>query len=167
VRVVLHACRCTYVVQDIFRIYMHCACIWPCSASHDSACFSLFQLILSHRTLLNQPKPADFSTSRTSPISFPSTVLIDHACTIERLVACMQRHAQQRKPRDSSDVESTRDSPTLSVTQQTIYIYIYTNNNWRRSIIACIMIYTPYITITSVIILRLDRGRVSHEFYLH
>jgi hypothetical protein len=52
-------------------------------------------------------------------ISFPSTVLIDHACTIERLVACMQRHAQQRKPRDS-DAESMRDSPTL---------YTHTNNN--------------------------------------
>jgi hypothetical protein len=32
------------------------------------SCFGLFQLILSHRTLLNQPKPADFFTSRTSPV---------------------------------------------------------------------------------------------------
>jgi hypothetical protein len=39
----------------------------PCSAGHVSACFSLFQLILSHKTLLNQSKPADFYTSRTSP----------------------------------------------------------------------------------------------------
>jgi hypothetical protein len=42
---------------------------WPCSAGHVSACFSLFQLILSHRTLLNQLKPAGFSTCRTSPLS--------------------------------------------------------------------------------------------------
>jgi hypothetical protein len=39
----------------------------PCSAGHVSACFSLFQFILSHITLLNQPKPAGFYTSRTSP----------------------------------------------------------------------------------------------------
>jgi hypothetical protein len=31
------------------------------------SCFGLFQLILSHRTLLNQSKSAGFSTSRTSP----------------------------------------------------------------------------------------------------
>ena len=30
---------------------------------------SLFQLILPHRTLLNQPKPADFNTSWTSQLS--------------------------------------------------------------------------------------------------
>jgi hypothetical protein len=41
---------------------------WPCFAGHVSACFSLFQLILSHITLLNQQKPAGFSTSRTSPV---------------------------------------------------------------------------------------------------
>jgi hypothetical protein len=28
----------------------------------------LFQLIFSHRTLLNQPKPTGFSTNRTSPL---------------------------------------------------------------------------------------------------
>jgi len=32
-----------------------------------SACLGLFQLILSHRTLLNQPKPATIVTSRTRP----------------------------------------------------------------------------------------------------
>jgi hypothetical protein len=41
----------------------------PCSAGQVSACFSLFQLILFYRTLLNQPKSADFFTSRTSPSS--------------------------------------------------------------------------------------------------
>jgi hypothetical protein len=39
----------------------------PCSARHVSACFSLFQLILSHIILLNQSKSAGFSTGRTSP----------------------------------------------------------------------------------------------------
>jgi hypothetical protein len=34
------------------------------------SCFGLFQLILSHRTLLNQPKPAGFSTSRTKRMVF-------------------------------------------------------------------------------------------------
>jgi hypothetical protein len=52
---------------------------WHCSASHVSACFSLFSLIehYSHRTLLNQPKSAGFSTSRISPVSKdPPSVLL-------------------------------------------------------------------------------------------
>jgi hypothetical protein len=66
----------------------------PCSASHVSACFSLLQLILSHRTLLNQPKPAGFSTSRTSPSSRPSSYVdrwtaVDSTLWMNRLSATL------------------------------------------------------------------------------
>jgi hypothetical protein len=46
-------------------LHLHCT-FRPCSAGQVSAGFSLFQLIPSHRTLFNQPKPAGFYTSRTS-----------------------------------------------------------------------------------------------------
>jgi hypothetical protein len=42
------------------------ASLRSCSAGNVSACFSLFQLILPHRILLNQSKPAGFSTSRSA-----------------------------------------------------------------------------------------------------
>jgi hypothetical protein len=41
----------------------------PCSLELVSACFGLFQLILSHGTLFNQPKSVGFLTSRTGAIS--------------------------------------------------------------------------------------------------
>jgi hypothetical protein len=57
----------TKVVHVLLLLLPDFLQVKPCSAGHVSACFGLFQLILSHRILLNQPKPAGFSTSRTSP----------------------------------------------------------------------------------------------------
>jgi len=47
------------------------ACLFP-------AYFGLFWLVSSHMVLLNQPKSAGFSTSRTAPIFFPKHCFLKH-----------------------------------------------------------------------------------------
>jgi hypothetical protein len=65
--------------QSLIQWMLH----WPCSAGHVSDCFSLFQLILSHKTLLNQSKPAGFSTSRTSPLCIGAFVFSESRVALE------------------------------------------------------------------------------------
>jgi hypothetical protein len=65
-----------------------------CSVGHVSACFGLFQLILSHRTLLNQPKsavilPAEHSHERISLISH----LFSYSCPDSDLNTDSVNHA--------------------------------------------------------------------------
>jgi hypothetical protein len=61
-----HAGR--FVGRERFRVRTN-ATLPSFAALFCKSGFGLFQLILSHRTLLNQPKSAGFSTSRTSPAS--------------------------------------------------------------------------------------------------